>query len=174
MNALTLNTLRAAALAASIGAGAPAAWAAGQVDIQFVKPDDFADIGFGTIERERTLKQLAEALGKLAGRVPDGQTLHLEVLDVDLAGQAWPLNATNIRVLTGRADWPRMTLRYSLQRADGSVVGSGEAKLADLNYLQSMTGGILDGPLVYERRMVERWFDDTFGPRQRLVSKESK
>lgn len=138
------------------------AQAAGSVAVRYVDPAHFTDIGFGSLDRERTLRSLTEVFEQLGRQLPDGQTLSLEVLDVDLAGEVWPRIGLEYRVLRGGADWPRMTLRYTLQ-ADGRTLKAGESRLADMTYLFTLRGlTAKDSNLPYERRMVERWFGDTF------------
>lgn len=157
-----------AAIAALVAAVAlvtfgPPAHAGGQASVSFIEPQNFSDAGRATLDRERTQKALAEHFERLAARLPDGQTLRIEVLDVDLAGEQHPLILNDVRVLRGRIDWPRMTLRWSLV-AGGRTLRTGEERLADMGY------PLLGGPraasgvdLPYERRMLDRWFGERFG-----------
>ena len=148
-----------AAVTVAVGL-APAAHAAGKVEVSFVKPEQFSDAGRG-IDRERTLKSLADYMATLATRLPDGQTLQVEVTDVDLAGELRAGRAQELRVLRGRADWPHLDLNYTL--LDGSrTVKSGQAKLADMNYQFGLRGpGLEQTDLPYEKRMLRQWFDQT-------------
>jgi Protein of unknown function (DUF3016) len=143
---------------------ASAAHAAGTVQLSFVKPESFADIYDRTYSREQNLKALEQVITNAATPyVADGQTLKIEVLDVDLAGEVRPgARAWNVRVLRGRADWPRITLRWSL---DGAATSprSGEAVVQDMAYLQRITPALADTSLVYERRMLDEWFKAQFG-----------
>ena len=94
----------------------------------------------------------------------EGQTLKIDVLDVDLAGEPHHgARAHDVRVLRGRADWPRIQLRYTLDAPD-EVARSGEATIRDLAYLQHVAVGYSsDEPLRYERRMLDEWFRFQFG-----------
>lgn len=143
---------------------ATAAQAAGQVQVRWINPEQFSDIGRSAIDRERTMKLLDEHLQRLGRQLPDGQTLLIEMLDLDLAGEIEPLGWQPLRVLRGRADWPRLTLRYTLQAA-GATLKTGEARLAEMNYLAAprLAASHL-GELAYEKQMVNRWFKDTFAP----------
>jgi len=135
------------------------------VTVTYVEPDRFSDVPFPTWEREDTLKELTEHFTKLGNSLPPGQDLRVEVLDVDLAGRAIP-NARmgrDIRVLRGQADWPRMTLRFSLEQ-NGQVLKSGEAQLSDMNYLAHTTRYFDSEPLRYEKQMIDDWFEKTIGP----------
>jgi len=148
-------------LALAAAAGFTAAQAAGVVDVSFVNPQQFADAGRGSVEIEHNTKILAEHLQGLAKRLPDGQTLKVEVLDVDLAGEVKPFfrHRDDVRVLKGTADWPRITLRYTLA-AGGRTLASGEERVADLNYMQDLHGYRSQQALAHERRMLDRWFDE--------------
>lgn len=137
--------------------------AAGSAEVRYLQPQKFTDAGFGSFERERTLLSLTQHFDALARRLPDGQTLRVEVLDVDLAGEVWPRGPNEVRVLRGRADWPHMTLRYTL--LDGSrTVKAGEARLADMSYLFSPQRIQQYGDLPYEKRMLDDWFKETIAP----------
>lgn len=146
-----------AALALSLCAAGPAL-AAGQVEVSFVQPERFADIGRTPTERQRAMDTLRGYLQSLAPQLPDGQTLKLEVLDVDLAGELDPTRVgQELRVLRGRADWPRINLRYALTR-DGRTLKSGEEQLSDMSYLDQVTPMPMTSSLPYEQRMIGRWF----------------
>lgn len=143
---------------------ASAAASAGTVEVEFVKPESFADARDGMHSREDVLKSL-EAWMKQVGakRLPATQTLRIEVLDVDLAGDVFPRVALrDTRVLRGRADWPRINLRYTLREGD-KVVKSGEDQVADMSYLMNSPDLQYEGPFPYEKRMLERWFVERFG-----------
>jgi hypothetical protein len=159
------TTLVAAGLAllsaALLVALARPAHAAGQADVRFVEPDQFADIGRGTFERERTLASLAAHFKDLARQLPDGQTLKVEVLDVDLAGELELRRGREFRVLRGTADVPRIRLRWSVAQG-GATLKQGEGRLADLGYLLSRPGmpAASEGDLPHEKRLLTRWFQE--------------
>ena len=138
---------------------AATAQAAGRAEVSWVEPERFVDIGRNGVDRDRTLRTLGEHIAKLAGQLPDGQVLKLQVTDVDLAGEVEPLSWNQLRILRGRADWPQMSLRFSLAGSDGRVLDSGEARLSDMAYLMRTR----DGDLGYEKRMLDDWFKARFG-----------
>jgi hypothetical protein len=142
---------------------AAAAQAAGNVQLSFVKPESFADIHDRSHSREQNLKSLEQVITSAAKPyVADGQTLKIEVLDVDLAGEVRPgARAWDVRVLRGRADWPRVTLRWSVEGA-GAPIRGGEAVVQDMAYLQRIPPSLSDTSLVYERRMLDEWFKSQF------------
>jgi hypothetical protein len=140
----------------------PAAQAAGKVEVSYVTPDQFTDIGFGSFARDRSLSSLSEIFDGLARFLPDGQTLRIDVLDVDLAGEVFPRAAHDFRVVRGGVDWPQVKLRYRLQ-AGGNTLKSGEQQVRDINYMFSRRGLTVGGSnLPYEKRMLENWFREQF------------
>lgn len=138
----------------------PAAQAAGAVDVSFKPVHELADAGNGRFDGERNLKTLSEHLQLLASRLPDGQRLQVDVTDLDLAGAMKPTrHGGEVRVLTGRADWPSVTLRWSLT-AGGRTLAEGDERVTDMAYLMHPLRGAQDRPLAYELRLIDRWFDE--------------
>src|SRR4051794_38864780 len=109
------STLRALALAliAACSSGA----FVGTVQVSYVNPSKFLDAGNSAWDEKDNLNALARFMERL-GRdfLPTDQTLRIEVLDVDLAGSVRV--GSSIRTVRGRADWPRINVRYTLE-ADG-------------------------------------------------------
>ena len=141
-------------------AGAGAAHAAGTVEVQYVQPNRYADIGRWNVRQEQNLASLSTIFKALGKQLPDGQTLQLQVLDVDLAGEVEPVGTHEVRIVRGGADWPRMTLRYTLKQGE-QTLKSGESHLSDLSYTFDQTTLRDDSALPYEKRMVEDWFKRT-------------
>jgi hypothetical protein len=140
---------------------------AGTAQVHFTDPDRYADAdrsAFGPAERQRTLDAIERQFQTLAARhLGADQTLAIEVLDIDLAGELrMGRGGQDTRVLKGRADVPRLEFRYRLQRGD-TVLASGEERLTDLDYLRPTAyPAQLDQPLAYEQRLLARWFADRF------------
>lgn len=157
-------SLLASAAATALALIAPA-HAAGAVKVSFVQPERFTDAGYFGRDRADNLDALARYLQTLAARqLADGQTLDIQVLDVDLAGRMKPIGPRgDVRVLNGRVDWPRIKLHYSLE-AGGQVLRSGDDSLADLNYLQHVPGRYDGDALHYEKVMLDAWFKARFAP----------
>lgn len=162
MNSALQSLATVATLCAAIAA--PQAHAAGTVEVQWLKPDNYADAGRSGVDRERVMKNLGDHLQKLGKQLPDGQVLKLTVTDLNLAGEIEPFRWHDLRVLRGRADWPQMSLRYTLS-ADGRTLKSGEAQLQDMGYNLSSPANLRQEDLGYEKRMVNDWFKATFGGR---------
>lgn len=138
-----------------LAAGAASAGAT----VTFTDPDKFADVPFSSVERQRVLEDLSGYITKLAGKLPAGQELKVEVLDIDLAGEVKPTTRgrDDLRILRGGADWPQIHLRYSLVQ-DGKVIKSGDERLADMTYMDHGAYMGRETSLRYEKQMLESWF----------------
>lgn len=151
---LLLGLLTSAALTPAL--------AAGTVAVTFVAPENFIDIGRGSVERERNLDLLTRHMKALGAQLPDGQTLAIDVLDVDLAGEIWPTRKlSEVRVLKGSVDWPRMKVRWALKSGD-QTLRTGEDQLSDMAYLMHTRGLPPNQEMAYDVRMLNDWFRKTF------------
>lgn len=158
---LTRLLLAGAVLLAGGGAWAQANTA---TEVRYDKPEQFADLSFDPRKREEALTELTRHFQKLGKTLPVGQQLKVVVTDIDLAGREDPrIRAANeIRVMTGGADWPRISLSYVLEQ-DGKMLKSGDAKLSDMSYLSRMNRYTSNESLRYEKPMIDEWFEKTFG-----------
>jgi type II secretory pathway component PulJ len=154
--------MRLLATAIVLTLAAAGASAAGTVNVTFAEPDKFVDAAnrknevpanLGTIERH--LQQLGQR------HLPNGQTLHITVVDIDLAGYVRPTRQGDIRFVKGAADWPRITLRYDLQ-ANGQSVKKGDETVAEMNYSRQLQTYGNNDPLRHEKQMLEAWFRERF------------
>jgi len=162
----TLSRRLAAVLCAAplmLGALCGPAHAAGTAEVRYVDAPRFTDIGRDGATRERAQRQLTEHLQTLARRLPDGQTLRVEFTDIDLAGDIEWRRASEVRVLRGRADWPRMALRWTLLDG-GRTVKTGEERIADMDYLHRLPAAASAGELPYDRALLDRWFSQSIAP----------
>ena len=135
---------------------------AGTVSVRFIEPDKYVDAGHGRV-LENTQVVLREHFKHLAATLPATQSLDIQVLDIDLAGDVRPWQRVwpEVRVMRGTVDWPRMTLHYTLRDGERIVV-QGEDSLSDMNYLHGSRAqpGRLSEPLPYEKRMLTSWFNE--------------
>lgn len=147
--------IRRAALAAALLLPAIGAFASAKVT--YVQSEKMTDVPRFPSDRESMEITFREHLETLSERLPANQQLVVEFLDIDLAGDVFPrVPVQDIRVLKGRADWPRMHLRYRIEQ-DGTVLRSGERELADANYL--MRSSRYNGELYqHEKDMLDDWF----------------
>jgi hypothetical protein len=149
-------------LLAGFGIASGAAPAA--VTVSFSEAGHYSDAG-SHWEANRINDELRRHLERLAERyLSPSQTLKIEVLDIDLAGRMRYFRHegfSEIRVLNGRADWPSMTLRYTLE-SDGKIADIREETVADMVYLLKPAPGASGDWLYYEKRMLDNWFRQRF------------
>lgn len=151
-----MKKMMAGGLVFLLGLQQPAALAA-EVSVSFINAERYTDIGFGSVVRQRNLKTLQDHMSEWGSRLPPQQRLELEVLDVDLAGIEKPFGREPlVRVLNGRVDGPRMTLRWTL-REGATVLASGQDDLSDSAYANRMQLGDRAKPLYFDLRMLDEW-----------------
>lgn len=158
-----------ACIAAAGGLVAAPAWA--EVRIRFVDPAAYTDAGLyapGPVGPDApvlaAMRQVFERAGR---RLPPGQDLAVEVLDIDLAGYFPPGQMPPYTRLLLPTTWPAIRLRYTLTQ-DGRVIGRGEETLTDQIY-QRRAGAVRStAPLRFEEPMVIDWFAVRFGAAPRI------
>ena len=132
------------------------------VIVRFVSPENYSDSGLG----DGTLAGLRSHLQRLGQRyLARGQTLTVDVLDVDRAGQyePWRYNLTDVRILRDVTP-PRIKLRYVLTDG-GKRTRSGEETLSDINYQMNPAARSSSDRLVYEKALLDDWFRRNFANR---------
>jgi hypothetical protein len=137
---------------------------AGTVDVVLVDPARFGDAGNTASDQRENLQILSSHLRNLGQRrLPANQALKVEVLDVDLAGTVLPTrrDGSLLRTVRGRADIPRLHLRYALE-TDGRTVQRGDEWITDLDYTRGISTYRNSQPLYYEKRMLDTWFAERF------------
>ena len=155
MNRFLAPLLFATTSALVLGAGSANA----SVTVDFTQPDRYVDMPFAPWDKDRVMKELQAHFNKLGGQLPTGQDLKVEVVDIDLAGRIEPnlRFGHDIRVMKGRADWPAIELRYSIE-SQGKVLRSGDVRVDDKSYLDHINRYSANESLRYEKRMLDEWF----------------
>jgi hypothetical protein len=159
-----LPTLLAAGLLAAMPAFA------GELSVEFVAPEKYTDAGYSRSfasekDRAQVQRDVQAHLQRLAQRhLAEGESLRIEVLDIDLAGHFEPwrsASAGDVRIVRD-VTWPRMQLRYALTRG-GQVVAQGEERVSDMNFLVGGNRYSDSDRLRYEKAMLDGWFERRFG-----------
>lgn len=155
-------------LAAALVTLYPVAQAA-NLDITWGDPKEFRDVRptneGKTKFANRVMNELTEQFEKEAAKLPEGQTLHVTVNDLDLAGDIeyfYRGYESGLRVIR-RVDVPSMDVSYELKDAADRTIKSGDEHFADLgfNATQLTTRARYDSPFMYERQMIKKWADET-------------
>lgn len=133
------------------------AQAAVAATVTYATPEKMTDVPRHQGDREAMEQIFTEHLGTLEARLPKGQQLIVEVLDIDLAGDVFPRVAIqDVRVLKDTGDRPAMHLRYRIEQ-DGKIVRSGERQLSTFGYLSSINSYGSD-LYAHEKQMLDNWF----------------
>ena len=153
-----------------VAAGATSfASSAATVSVTLVQPEKFTDAGYS--RGRATPRELADLqqemqqhLQRLADRrLAASDTLLVEVLDIDLAGD-FEINRltrfSDVRVVRDIAS-PRITLRYTAKLGERVVTGA-EEQLSDMNFLGSHNRYSSGDRLRYEKPMLDKWFEKRF------------
>ena len=148
---------------------APAQASAG-VNVRFVAPERFTDAGSNGFRAADAgvLAEIKAHLQKLGSRfLSPGQTLTIDILDIDRAGMDEPWRGGSmgdVRIMRGVTP-PRIKLRYMLNEK-GRRTRAGEDTLTDINYQMNPSARFGGDRLVYEKALLDDWFRRMF-PRDR-------
>jgi hypothetical protein len=149
------------------------------VSIKWVEPKKFQDVRHASMSRKRyrnaVFSELEEYFKVLADDLPEGQTLNIEVTDLDLAGTVQSLamaglnnfphslnhSLNDYRVMRN-IDIPRMTFSYQLMDQNQQIIKQEQVNLKDMSFLSRSSFHRRNEELRYEKVMISRWFDKTF------------
>ena len=161
---------RASWAAACLAALAFSAPALAQVNLRFVAPERYTDAGnrFGSGPPLRvTLAEMRRLFESLGARVlAPGQSLDIDVLDIDLAGFDQPGASVpfGLRVVNDVTP-PRFRLRYVLREGRRTVLSAEEA-VSDLNFLTRYARSSSGQTFHYERELLRDWFQARIAERR--------
>ena len=141
------------------------AMSAATVNVSYVAPEKFVDFGYAPSELKSNREALTRHFVKLGERrLRDGQTLDIEVLDVDLAGSARPwrtIAGSEVRVVRD-SDWTRVHVRYTLH-GGGMPSRSGDEWISGIGQSLDPLWRSGSDTLGTERRMLDEWYAKRFG-----------
>lgn len=140
-----------------------------EVILNFGDPEQFADFEYAqtrrTISTEFFSKEIIQELQRsLKKSFSEGAVLTLDFEDIDLAGgfEPWQrIPFDDVRIFKDRYP-PSAEFSFRLVDKNGVVLAEGNKKLRDFGYQDrsSRRTGPTD-PFYYERRMLERWIQNT-------------
>ncbi|HCN47458.1 MAG TPA: DUF3016 domain-containing protein [Pseudomonas sp.] len=134
------------------------------VEVTYIHPEKFRDAslrgnGYARGADEQVLKQLRIYLQSLGKRyLKEGQSLHIDIRDIDLAGryEPWQTQANSVRFMRD-ITWPSIDLHYRLEQ-QGQVLKQGDQRVDDKFYLQR-PGRLGNNDSLYsEKAMLNDWF----------------
>jgi len=134
------------------------------VNVRWEDPSRFSELRYSGNRWEAAqgnwVQELALYLRDRAQqRLPAGQRLDVDILDIRRAGSFEPWHGPNVQYTRIIRDVypPRMTLNVRLTDANGNVIAQGERKLSDMAFLMSDSSTLNTDPLRFEKRMIDRW-----------------
>lgn len=138
---------------------------AGLSEVKWTEPDNYVDIRPGNESRksyqEHVFKNLEKHIAELAEQLPEGQTLKMDVTDVDLAGDVRFGTMDRIRVVKEMYS-PRLEFSYKLVGKDGKVIKSGQENIRDMTFMSGSLLKYRNDSFGYEKKLLDDWFEDTF------------
>lgn len=139
---------------------------AGTSEVIWTEPEKYRDINSGnepkTKYRERIFKEFEMHFAKMANELPEGHTLNINVTDVDLAGDVNAGGIDRIRIVRDLY-FPRLKFSYDLYDSHGEKIKAGGTNLKDMGFLVGSNLHYRNKPLSYEKHMLDKWFNSTFG-----------
>ena len=138
------------------------------VEVIYDNPEHFRDASLDSNGYERgadqqVMKELRSYLQTLGKRyLPPGQTLRIDIRDIDLAGryEPWQRQAYSIRFMRD-ITWPSIDLHYVLSQ-QGQPLSQADARVTDKFYLQRPGRSANSDRLYAEKAMLEEWFRKQF------------
>jgi hypothetical protein len=113
------------------------------------------------------LNEFSEYFDELAQKLPEGQVLHVNVTDIDLAGDTrsarfqFSVMHDEIRVVED-IFFPRLDFEYELKDSAGVVLQSQVVSIKDMNFMNSVGRSHSRDRFPYEKHMLDEWYQDTF------------
>ena len=159
--------------ALSLMLGATALQAAAAVEVEFVKPEQFVDIGNrwgGYRDVEDGIKSVKAALTERGEVVlKPGQDMKITVTAVDLAGDVHPLGRSMEMIRVVKPLYrPSMEFSYVVTEG-GATVREGKANISDMNFMDRFNQYFEGDPLRYEKPMLDDWFSKEFGQKIKVA-----
>jgi hypothetical protein len=146
--------------------------ASAAIRVNFISPERYHDEDFRSASRrEGILLEFRKFFERLGGQyLKPGETLDVEVLDIDLAGEyePWRPSLNDVRILRDVTP-PSFKLRYTLTRGK-SMLMKNEETITDMNYLSDISAHNSTDRFAYEKDMLRDWFRRRFVDHNRSVT----
>ena len=134
-------------------------------EVKWTNPDDYRDIRPGESHRkhfrDRTFNTLEKHFSQLAEKLPEGQTLKIDVSNVDLAGDVNYGGLKRFRIIK-EIYFPKMSFSYQVVDMKNFEISAGEVDLKDMSFMRNTGLRYRNKSLGYEMKMLDDWFKDTF------------
>ena len=139
------------------------------LEIEWVDIKEYRDILASNqaqkVFEEHVIKNLTGFFRTAAKKhLPDNQTLHIRITDLDLAGDVdyfFMDYSHPVRVVKAMY-FPSIEFSYELRDAQNQVIKSGSENIRDMDFLLSNVKLHSTSPFRYEKKLIEDWFRNTF------------
>lgn len=134
-------------------------------EVTWTEPEKYRDIRPGNENRksfqDRIFSSFEKHFSQLAERLPEGQTLKIDVTNVDLAGDTHAAGINQTRIVKEMYP-PRMNFSYQLVNADGSIAQAETVELKDMSFMMNRALKYRNTSIGSEKKMLDDWFFETF------------
>lgn len=138
---------------------------AATVEVTYTEPNKFSDMRPGERHRhafqEEVFYNVNKHLTKLAKKLPEDQTLTIEFIDIDLAGDIRFTGGQLFRVVSNIYS-PRLQFNYQLTDKNKHIIKSGEENIRDTSFMMHQRLRYKNEAFGYEKKVLDEWFKDTF------------
>ncbi len=138
---------------------------AGTSEVKWTNPDDYRDVDAGEGHKAKfkakVFADFEKHFEKLSAKLPEGQSLLIEVTDVDLAGDVNHGGMRRIRIVKDLY-FPRIKFFYQLLDENKQELSSGAENLKDMSFMMGSSLRHSNDTLAYEKNMLDEWFSETF------------
>lgn len=135
-----------------------------QAQVNWVEPANYTDVksaaGYQKQHEAHVFKHLGKHFNKMARMtLPEGVTLKVNVVDLDLAGYVYPLSVRQL----SESEEPKIKFEYQVLNGD-QVIKSELVELKDPRYLSKIKMGKINEAYRFEKRMITEWFKKELRP----------
>lgn len=139
--------------------------AAERLTVELIEPKEFTDFSVQGMDENRTAAIFESELKRfisleISRLLPDGVFVHLEVTDVDMAGDIQPWrnrHQADIRYIE-QIYPPRMSFRYVIKSENDEILATGETRIRDMNFMFGLNNRFRTyNSFQYEFSMLADW-----------------
>lgn len=138
----------------------------GPVKVEYVEPEKFTDVRerwskTNPVKNSHLLSWKSYVEKQAAKALKNGQSLNIQFIDIDLAGDIEPSTRSNmmdVRVIKDLYP-PRLKFTYQLKDSQGNTIKTGEENIRDIGFLMGSQINTTD-TLRHEKKLFERWLKE--------------
>jgi hypothetical protein len=135
----------------------------GSAEVRWSNVEKYSDVHEGDEKKadflKNTLSELERHFIKLESKLPEGYKLHVNVFDLDLAGNVSFQSSRHIRVIGSRQS-PRILFKYQVLNSQNELVFQGTENLRDTHFKEKRNARYPNQSLRYEKILLDQWFKD--------------